>query len=193
MSRALPWYKHCPRDFAAETRGWPLIAKAIYRELLDAAWDMEQGLPTSPEDLRRLAGATPREWAQGWRYAEAKFPLDDDGARRSPELERARRKAADISLKRSVLGRLGAEKAHGISRTNGYGNSQGNSSVVAMPSTSTSNIKDSPDSGGTPPRKRARPASPEGPRARPGDEIDEESPEIKRKRAEAAALAGATR
>ena len=201
MSRALPWYKHCPRDFAAETRGWSLIAKAIYRELLDAAWDMEHGLPAEPEDLRRLTGATAREWAQGWPRCEGKFPLQPDGARRSAQVEEQRRRAAEISQKRSVLGRLGAEKAHGIrssglqraldgnSQGNGPSNSQGNSQMLAMPSTSSHLTSNIPDSGERPSRKRARPASPEGPRARPIAVIDESNEEIQRKRAEAATLA----
>jgi uncharacterized protein YdaU (DUF1376 family) len=206
VSRALPWYKHCPRDFAAETRGWPLIAKAIYRELLDAAWDMADGVPAAPEDLRRLTGATRPEWAQAWPRCEPKFPVGDGGMRHSHQLEAARRKAVEISEKRSVLGRLGAERAHGNrppgphrvlsdgnGQSNSISNSQGNGHEFAMPSTSISDIKHYPDFGGTPPRKRARPASPEGPRARPRAVLDESSEEIKRKRAEAAALAEATR
>lgn len=202
MSRALPWYKWCPRDFTAETRGWPLIAKGVYRELLDAAWDMTDGLPPEPADLRRLAGASSKEWTQAWRYCEPRFPVGDDGLRHSPYIDAMRRQATEVSRQRSFVGQLGALKRWSgpqrVGRPNGNSHpvatgADGNSHTGGMPSTSTSHIKESPDSGRRPSRKRARPASPEGPRARPGAAIDETSEEIQRKRAEAAALAEATR
>jgi hypothetical protein len=77
----MPWY---PRDFASSTRGWPLVARAVYRELLDAQWDLcsvaQPGiLPDDEESLRTIAGATPAEWKIAWRYVDPKFPKVDGG------------------------------------------------------------------------------------------------------------------
>lgn len=85
----LPWF---PRDFAASTLGWPLIARGIYRELLDAAWEM-QGLPESPKDLREIVRASPQEWAKSWPLIEPKFPVGVDRRRRNPKLEQHRKQA----------------------------------------------------------------------------------------------------
>lgn len=46
----MPWY---PSSFYASTRSWPLIARAIYRELLDTQWD-SGGLPNDPGALRAM-------------------------------------------------------------------------------------------------------------------------------------------
>jgi uncharacterized protein YdaU (DUF1376 family) len=85
----MPWY---PRDFASATRGWPLVARAAYRELLDAQWDMGS-LPDSEAEMRTIASATPAEWRVSWRYIERKFPLATEGRRRNARLESHRRKA----------------------------------------------------------------------------------------------------
>jgi hypothetical protein len=54
----MPWY---PRDFRSSTLGWPLIARAVYRELLDASWDAG-GLPTDEHSLRTICGVTAAQW-----------------------------------------------------------------------------------------------------------------------------------
>jgi uncharacterized protein YdaU (DUF1376 family) len=99
----MPWY---PRDFASATRAWPLAARAIYRELLDAQWDMGS-LPDDATDLRALALATPAEWRIGWRYVEPKFPIGADGRLRNPRLEMHRRKAIEQFKSQSAGGRAG--------------------------------------------------------------------------------------
>ena len=100
----LPWY---PRDFASSTRGWPLVARGIYRELLDASWDMG-GLPDDPEILRGIAAATRDEWAVGWALVSPKWTRGDDGLLRNSRLEEHRAKALDLHTKR----RAGAEKTN---------------------------------------------------------------------------------
>jgi len=97
----MPWF---PRDFLAATRGWPLIARAIYRELLDAQWD-QGGLPTDPAELRALVGATPAEWRAGWPRVKSKFVEGPDGLLRNLRLEEHRRKAIQIAHKRAEVGR----------------------------------------------------------------------------------------
>jgi uncharacterized protein YdaU (DUF1376 family) len=98
----MPWY---PRDFASSTRGWPLVARAVYRELLDAQWDAGGAssagtLPEDDEALRLLAGATPAEWKAAWpRYVEMKFPRVDSG-RRNARLESHRQAAVAEFLAR---------------------------------------------------------------------------------------------
>jgi hypothetical protein len=99
----MPWF---PRDFLAATRGWRLIPRAIYRELLDVQWE-QGGLPPDSGALRILIGATPAEWRSGWAQVEPKFPVDADGLRRNRRLEGHRQKSISIALKRSHVGRVG--------------------------------------------------------------------------------------
>lgn len=87
----LPGYRWFPRDFASSTRGWPLAARGVYRELLDAQWDLG-ALPANPDDLRKLAGAKASEWRVAWDYVASKFPLLD-GRRRNPRMETHRASA----------------------------------------------------------------------------------------------------
>jgi uncharacterized protein YdaU (DUF1376 family) len=79
----MPWF---PGDFMKSTRGWSVTAKGVYRELLDAQWDMG-GLPADPDELRGLIGATESEWSIGWNRCELKFPQGADGLRRNLRLE----------------------------------------------------------------------------------------------------------
>ncbi|MDA8348390.1 MAG: hypothetical protein M0038_06255 [Pseudomonadota bacterium] len=99
----MPWF---PRDFLAATRGWPLISRAIYRELLDAQWE-QGGLSAEPTELRILIGATPAEWRIGWPQVAPKFPKDADGLRRNQRLEEHRAKAVVIAHRRAESGRKG--------------------------------------------------------------------------------------
>lgn len=85
----MPWY---PADFTASTKGWPLVARAIYRELLDAAWTMG-GFPNDVDVLCRIAGATPEEWSAGWPLVKPKFTTGDDGLLYNRRLEKHRVKA----------------------------------------------------------------------------------------------------
>lgn len=86
----MPWI---PRDFASSTRTWPLVARAVYRELLDAQWDIGGvnigTLPDDADELRLLARATPTEWRIAWKYIEPKFP-PVEGGRRNAKLEEHR-------------------------------------------------------------------------------------------------------
>lgn len=88
----MPWF---PRDFLAATRGWRLISRAIYRELLDCQWE-QGGLPADPRTLRELIGATPAEWRAGWQQVEPKFPEGGDGLRRNGRLEEHRAKSVKL-------------------------------------------------------------------------------------------------
>jgi len=99
----MPWY---PRDFASATRGWPLVARGAYRELLDAQWDMGD-LPDDHRELRSIAIATPAEWRISWPFIAPKFPTGADGRRRNPRLEIHRRKAIELFKSQSAGGRAG--------------------------------------------------------------------------------------
>jgi uncharacterized protein YdaU (DUF1376 family) len=91
-----PWLKWFPRDFASSTRGWPLAARAVYRELLDAQWDLGGGqpgiLPDDPDQLRELARASEAEWKTAWRLVASKFPKVE-GGRQNERLENHRQAA----------------------------------------------------------------------------------------------------
>lgn len=100
----MPWY---PRDFRSSTLLWPLVARGVYRELLDLSWDLG-GLPADPDDLREILRASLEEWKRAWPYIEPKFPIAEDGLRRNPRLE-IHRKAAQ---------RMRAGKSAGAAMTN---------------------------------------------------------------------------
>jgi hypothetical protein len=155
-------------------------------------------MPADPEELRKTIGATPAEFRSIWLKIESKLPIAEDGRRRNPRLERERKRGRTVSAVRSQLGRLGAAKRWSVDG-NSHGNSQpnaaaqdGNSHSKIVPSTPTVRItitKD-PDSEPNTSRKRARPADPDGPPARPDVVVlDESDPEIQKRRRQAAALA----
>lgn len=93
----MPWY---PRDFHASTLHWPLVARAIYRELLDAQWDIggiQVGtLPQDEETLRAVARCSKAEWKAGWGFVGPKFPIVEGGGRRNAKLEEHRAKAVKV-------------------------------------------------------------------------------------------------
>ena len=101
----LPWF---PGDFMTATRGWSVTARGVYRELLDAQWDMG-ALPSDPDELRGLINATPTEWGLGWKKCELKFPVGEDGQRRNGRLEMHRIKAEQLTALRSEVGRRGGQ------------------------------------------------------------------------------------
>jgi hypothetical protein len=96
----MPWY---PSSFTRSTRGWPLLARRVYRELLDWQWDVgginADTLPRDPETLRKEVGATPEEWSVAWPYIEPQLQFADGGTgRRSlPLEEHTAPKRADLS------------------------------------------------------------------------------------------------
>lgn len=100
----MPWF---PGDFMRSTRGWSVTAKGVYRELLDAQWDMGD-LPLDPEDLRQTIGATSEEWDIGWKKCESKFPVRR-ASRRNWRLEAHRLKSEQIANMRSEVGRKGGQ------------------------------------------------------------------------------------
>jgi uncharacterized protein YdaU (DUF1376 family) len=193
-SRTLPWYAWYPTDFMGAVRGWSILERGAYRDALDAQWTLD-GLPADPDDVRKIIGATPAEFRRIWSRIEAKFPVATDGLRRNLRLERERSRGNRVSEVRAELGRLGAAKRWaGRSHSNSHAGPDGNSHELAngktMPSTSTSTTRKDPDSETDPSRKRARPATPDGARAR-HDVMDESDPEVQRRRREAAELATA--
>ena len=105
----MPWY---PRDFASSTRGWPLVARGAYRELLDAQWDMGD-LSESSKALCAIAGATPAEWRIAWPLIERKFPLGPNGRRRNKRLEEHRRKVVEQFNNQSAGGVAGNQARWG--------------------------------------------------------------------------------
>jgi uncharacterized protein YdaU (DUF1376 family) len=100
----MPWF---PGDFMRSTRGWSITAKGVYRELLDAQWDMGD-LPADPDELRETIGATPGEWEIGWKKCECKFPVRR-GGRRNWRLEAHRVKSEQIANLRSEIGKKGGQ------------------------------------------------------------------------------------
>lgn len=99
------WLKWYPRDFASSTSTWPLIARAVYRELLDLQWN-EGGLerpgtiPEDPKRLRDIVHASSAQWRLAWPLVEGKFPIVEGGGRRNPRLEELRVEAVSEYLSR---------------------------------------------------------------------------------------------
>lgn len=96
----LPWF---PASFCSSTRGWPLTARGIYRELLDSQWEIG-GLPVEPRELQQLIRATNAEWKY-WPKVEPKFPTCSDGLRWNAKLERMREHSIDRSKKAAASAR----------------------------------------------------------------------------------------
>jgi uncharacterized protein YdaU (DUF1376 family) len=46
--------------------GLPLEARGLYREMLTQAWRRGAQLPNDHEMIRRLVGATSKEWKRSW-------------------------------------------------------------------------------------------------------------------------------
>jgi uncharacterized protein YdaU (DUF1376 family) len=91
----LPWY---PASFISSTRGWPVTARGLYRELIDCQWEMG-GIPADADECRLLIGATHAEWRHWAKRVEHKFPLCSDGLRRNAKLEEHRSRSEERSRK----------------------------------------------------------------------------------------------
>ena len=92
----MPWY---PSSFAASTRTWPFIARAVYRELLDIEWDAG-GLPSAPHELRSMLNVSAAEWRKAWPLVAPKFELCEDGLLRNRRLEQHRAEAVRLHEQR---------------------------------------------------------------------------------------------
>lgn len=127
----MPWFTG---DFMRSTRGWPLTARAVYRELLDAQWDIGN-LPVDPAELAAMIGASAEEWARGWSRCEAKFPIVNGSYRQNAKLERVRITAFDYRAERSEAGKKGAAARWGKtdSSANSSANGSSNGSAMAQP------------------------------------------------------------
>jgi len=89
----------------------------IYLTLLCHQWKAEDdGLPSSPELLRRLVDATPEEWAEAWPLLERQFPTGDDGQRRNSRLHNER----GYYVAKKEAGKAGGEAKASKSLANGY-------------------------------------------------------------------------
>ena len=106
IKKLMPWRPYYPNDFAGVTRGWPIVARGVFHELLDAAWT-QGALPDDAHQLRAIARCTPLEWRSAWPYVEPHFPVGDDNQRHNLALEESRKKQIGLHRKRSAGGALG--------------------------------------------------------------------------------------
>jgi uncharacterized protein YdaU (DUF1376 family) len=135
----LPWF---PGDFMTATRGWSVTARGVYRELLDAQWDMG-ALPADLEELRVLINATAAEWRVGWQKCEMKFPVGEDGLRRNGRLESHRLKAARLTEAKQNGARITNAK-RGAQRADSDTDSERSADRTALASISVSVSNPSP-------------------------------------------------
>lgn len=111
MSGGINWVKWCPRDFQASTRGWPFEARGVYRELLDAQFDLGS-LPEEESELRTIVGCSQAHWNKAWIYVESKFPLWG-GRRLNPRMKEEREDSESRHAEAVENGRKGADKRWG--------------------------------------------------------------------------------
>lgn len=100
----MPWF---PRDFHAATRGWSFMERAIYRELLDAQWDMGV-LPEAIEKLAKIVAISEEEFSSCWPVVKPKFTKCAGGIRNA-KLEQHRKKSLKIRKLRAQLGSKGGK------------------------------------------------------------------------------------
>ena len=106
--KRLPYIKWFPSDFAGATRGWSIVARGLYRELIDAQWDMG-GLPNDEAALRRIVAFDPdMDWTAAWSVVRSKFELCADGKLRNAKVEQLRELAGAEAIVHSENGKLGA-------------------------------------------------------------------------------------
>lgn len=101
----MPWF---PRDFLASTIGWTFVQRSLYRSLLDAQWELE-ALPDDEDELTRIAGASPSEFAAAWPRVKAKFELGPDGKLRNMKCEEHRTVALEKVEKKRAAGKIGGQ------------------------------------------------------------------------------------
>ena len=100
----MPWF---PQSFAASTRGWSLLERAVYRELLDAQWDMGP-LPDDTEVLARIVHLSCTEFVPLFSRCASKFSAKN-GKLINVRLEQHRRKSKSISTLRARIGSAGGK------------------------------------------------------------------------------------
>jgi uncharacterized protein YdaU (DUF1376 family) len=98
------------RDFLTSTFGWTAEERGHYLTLLMVAWD-RGGIPAELEQIERLSpGVT-----SAWPMLADKFPVDVDGLRRNPRLEKHRGRCVELKEKRvEAAKRAAAAKAAAI-------------------------------------------------------------------------------
>jgi uncharacterized protein YdaU (DUF1376 family) len=89
MTQTLPWLQWFPKDFLADTIGWPPDAVGAYIRLLCASWDQD-GLPDDEPTLRQMAGMTKAQWERAWPLIQHRLLIGADGRRRNPRIEQQR-------------------------------------------------------------------------------------------------------
>lgn len=95
------------RDFLTSTLGWTAEERGHYLTLLMVAWD-RGGIPAELEQIERLSPGV----ASAWPMLADKFPVDEDGLRRNPRLEKHRGRCVELKEKRiEAAKRAAAAKA----------------------------------------------------------------------------------
>lgn len=182
----MPWY---PDQFAASTRSFSLLERAIYRELLDAQWQADS-LPSNEKLLARIVGLDVRVFRKSWVVVREKFITLPNGNLQNARLEKHRLAALDRRQKLIDAGRMGGQASVKHRSSNGASIAQPNAQALLNTlSLSPSEDKNSVLSG------EVKPSPSVPPRRSPSPErrlIKTSNPEeIERRRREAAAIAEA--
>jgi hypothetical protein len=98
----MPWY---PAWFAQSTFGWPRIAIAVYRELLDKQW-LSGGLAEDPNEISKMINAAATEWAYWSSHIHTKFPVQADACDvPNPLIVAAGAQGSDVRMDGPILGK----------------------------------------------------------------------------------------
>lgn len=100
----MPWF---PQSFASSTRGWTIIERAVYREMLDLQWEIGR-LPSNPVAIALAIGANVEEFKIGFSKCSGKF-IERNGELLNERLEEHRRKAKKLSALRAKAGSSGGK------------------------------------------------------------------------------------
>jgi uncharacterized protein YdaU (DUF1376 family) len=111
MPSDLPYMEFYPRDYLSSStvRDMPLVARAIYVELLMHQWE-DECLPNNPARLMQRVNATKEEWALFEEFFDEKFPVCEDGMRRNRRVDADRKETARKIEANKVAGAMGAKK-----------------------------------------------------------------------------------
>lgn len=104
----MTWVPFRIDDHLAVTRGWPLVAEAVYFRLVCFLW-IDGSLPADERELQAIVGAKPAEWRRAWPYVQSYIPVGDDGRRRNPDIAAQREEALARYERRSASARHAAE------------------------------------------------------------------------------------
>jgi len=157
MKKNGPAFQLYAADFYMDTASWTIEEVGIYTRLLFYQW-VNGSIPMDEKRLSRIAGCSPKSFPKWWDQVKLKFSPRDNENLVNLRLEETRIQQEEFRNMRVLGGKMTAEKRWGKKIDDSSANSSANSSGVALQSSSSTSINNTPL---TPRKKR-------------GDEYDED-------------------